>query len=114
MTTKVSVPVTGQQVAAAIDALLDERDAFRDALVRVTRSDKLDEAQEIAIQALEPSRWNEPQKKPPVGCDRGTTICQNLPRDLGIGTYIDHTLPEGTLEVWQNGERIGRIVNIGK
>ena len=50
---------------------------------------------------------------PPIFCDRGTVINQNLPASLGVGCHADHTLPIGTLEVWQNGRRIGRIVGIG-
>lgn len=41
-------------------------------------------------------------------------IRQNLPRDLGIGCHVDHTLPPGTLEVWQEGKCLGRIENIGR
>jgi hypothetical protein len=50
---------------------------------------------------------------PPLFCERGTMFNQNIPRILGVGTRIDHTLPPGTLEVWQDGKRIGRIENIG-
>ena len=55
-----------------------------------------------------------PSAEPPLGCDRGTMINQNLPRILGIGMRIDSDLPPGTLEVWQDGKRIGRIENIGQ
>jgi len=55
-----------------------------------------------------------PEPTPPIGCDRGTMINQNLPTALcGVGHRVDHTLPPGTLEVWQDGKRIGRIENIG-
>ena len=50
----------------------------------------------------------------PIFCDKGIMINQNLPRSLGIGTHVDPNLPEGTIEVWQDGKRIGRIENIGK
>jgi hypothetical protein len=50
----------------------------------------------------------------PVGCDTGTMINQNLPTAMcSVGHRVDHTLPPGTLEVWQHGKRIGRIENIG-
>jgi hypothetical protein len=51
---------------------------------------------------------------PPLGCERGTMINQNLPRALCcIGHRVDSSLPPGTIEVWQDGIRIGRIENIG-
>ena len=56
----------------------------------------------------------DPVPSPPPGCDHGTMINQNLPTVLGIGMRIDSNLPPGTLEVWQDGKRIGRIENIGK
>lgn len=49
----------------------------------------------------------------PIFCDRGAMIRQNLPRDLGVGCHVDHRLPPGTLEVWQDGRRLGRITGIG-
>ena len=52
---------------------------------------------------------------PPPGCDRGTMINQNLPTAFcNIGHRVDSSLPPGTLEVWQDGKRIGRIENIGQ
>lgn len=51
---------------------------------------------------------------PPPGCDRGTMVNQNLPDSLRMGWRIDSELPPGTIEVWQDGKRIGRIKNIGK
>jgi hypothetical protein len=52
--------------------------------------------------------------RPPYGCDHGTMINQNLPFFLGIETRIDLDLPSDIIEVWQEGERIGRIEGIGK
>jgi hypothetical protein len=43
----------------------------------------------------------------------GCWINSNLPTSLGIGMRVDPMLPEGTIEVWQDGKRIGRIENIG-
>lgn len=45
--------------------------------------------------------------------EKGAWFRQNIPNILDVGTYIDHTLPPGTIEVWQDGKRIGRIENIG-
>lgn len=55
----------------------------------------------------------DPNPTPPPGCDRGTMINQNLPNDLKIGWRIDSDLPPGTIEVWQDGKRIARMINIG-
>lgn len=52
MAKNITIPVTGAQVARAIDALLDERDRYAKALEMVTRANRLDEAQEIALQAI--------------------------------------------------------------
>lgn len=52
--------------------------------------------------------------QPPVGCESGNMINQNIPRGMNVGWRADHTLSPGTIEVWQNGTRIGRIENIGK
>lgn len=53
---------------------------------------------------------------PPIWCDRGTMLNQNLPESMCgvVGVHVDHHLPPGTLEVWQDGKRIGRIENIGR
>ena len=64
--------------------------------------------------------WNErpgdqASPEPPPGCDRGTMFNQNLPEALcTVGWRVDSTLPPGTLEVWKDGQRIGRIENIGR
>lgn len=64
------------------------------------------------------SSWVYPKRlirqDPPIGCDTGTMINQNLPTHLcNVGMRIDPCLPPGTLEIWQDGKRIGRIENIG-
>lgn len=52
--------------------------------------------------------------KVPLFCDRGTMVNMNLPSSLcNIGWRVDSDLAPGTLEVWQDGKRIGRIENIG-
>lgn len=43
----------------------------------------------------------------------GLWINQNL-AGLNIGVRVDETLPPGTIEVWQEGKRIGRVINIGQ
>jgi len=53
-------------------------------------------------------------EKPPIFCDIGTMIRQNLPRALcNIGYHVDSGLPPGTLEIWQDGKRLCRVINIG-
>ncbi len=54
-----------------------------------------------------------PSPKPPIFCDRGLMVNQNL-AGIPIGIRVDHTLAPGTIEVWQDGQCIGRIVNIGQ
>ncbi len=54
-----------------------------------------------------------PSPKPPIFCDRGLMVNQNL-SGLPIGIRVDHTLAPGTIEVWQDGQCIGRITNIGQ
>lgn len=52
--------------------------------------------------------------KPPspfLAC--GIWINQNLPAVLDVGFRVDSDLPSGTIEVWQDGKRVGRIENIG-
>ena len=44
--------------------------------------------------------------------DRGAWLRQNLPAKLGFGTYVDGTLPPGTIEFWSGGKRVGRITGI--
>jgi len=53
------------------------------------------------------------EPKPPIFCETGTMIRQNLPRTLDIGYIVDAELPPGTIEFWQDGKRIGRIENVG-
>ena len=38
---------------------------------------------------------------------------QAMDRCPKFGWHIDASLPPGTIEVWQDGKRIGRIENIG-
>lgn len=54
-----------------------------------------------------------PDPRPPLCCETGTMIRQNLPATLGIGYVVDAELPSGTIEVWRDGVCIGRIENIG-
>ncbi len=51
------------------------------------------------------------ESKPPIFCDTGIMLNWFLPK--GVGFRVDPMLPEGTIEVWSDGKRIGRIENIG-
>lgn len=86
---------------------------LREALQQIMGLDEVSgysDTYRIAADALELV----PPPTPPPCCETGTMIRQNLPRThVVIGTYVDHTLPPGTLEVWQDGKRLGRIENIG-
>ena len=58
-------------------------------------------------------KMDEPEV-PPLGCDRGTMVNQNMPEELcKVGFRVDSDLPPGTMEFWQDGKRIGRVESIG-
>jgi len=70
-------------------------------------------AELVEPQASAEPREQTPEHLPHPSCARGATVLLNLPGFLEIAQVVNPTLPAGTIEVWQDGKRLGRIDNIG-